>query len=284
MSDFLKQLAIEQKRSGLSRRLEANVISPPDSLSFAELMQLVKEKNLTPFDVKTIDLSTAKTIPTQMFGAGTFLYALDATDEASNIQVKFSNANADNVQFTKNYGLEVPHSAIYMTWEAQAGKSITVMQAVVAQVTRIHDHRKISTISAIDEVTSIPNLNILDDDASEVHASATSKDTAGTATLHTVTTGKVLKVSSSYCGYRGGGDAGFSRIFVTDDSDVFQYDIIRAYSQASGQPQNNSINHLPYIEVPAGYKVKLNKRLVTSDADQTGGDAVGGFHGFEVTA
>lgn len=96
----------------------------------------------------------------------------------------------------------------------------------------------------------------------------------GLQVVHTVTSGKTFYLSTAYgANYNTSGGAGYVQILVTDDEDATQYLLLRLRLAADGSI-SETMSFLPPLEIPAGYKIKIN-----SDAANVAGYAL--IHGYE---
>ena len=60
--------------------------------------------------------------------AGNFIYAIDGTDSIANVDVRFSrnDADVDAYNLVKSLGVTHPFDKLYLSWSAQASKTLTL--------------------------------------------------------------------------------------------------------------------------------------------------------------
>lgn len=270
--DFLDKLAESQNDPGLSKSLENQIIVPPNTLDFVQLMQLVKDKNLAPFRTITLDLSVAQSTPKQIAGSGAAFYVSSATDDTATVTLIFSNQNSDSISVNRDYGIDLPFSALYATWSAQAGKTMTIMIIPVSQLVNVRNNKKVSSLSTIDDLRGFSILPAL---GTQVNASGSVIASAVDNDFYTVTAGKTLIVSDFFGAL---GDATASTVVglaVKNGAGTIQYylrawigGLISGMSYSQGNPSK-------YLAIPATYKISIVR-------NGSSGNGFGSISGYEV--
>lgn len=77
----------------------------------------------------TLDLSTARS-EVEVPLSGNYLVVFEATDFSSNVKVRFNESYMDALTLTKSRGLRIPFYRVFISNEAQAGKSVTLIFGV----------------------------------------------------------------------------------------------------------------------------------------------------------
>ncbi|MBV6514062.1 MAG: hypothetical protein FMNOHCHN_03652 [Ignavibacteriaceae bacterium] len=287
VNSFADRLAQAQQKPGIISRLEPEIITPPNTLSFAELMQLVKEKKLVVLDPLVIDLSTAQNTPKQIFGAGLGIYVLTASDDTASINLRFNSETDAPAPFVKDYGIMAPFSGVFATWSAQAGKTITLIRIPASELVKVLDNRKVSAISSITlvgQVTTIPGLNALPSGATVVSGRHLSDTGAGSTDVYTVTAGKTLHILCAGVSQGSNNLSQLSELIHADAGGTLVKPLVMTgFNTVNGTVQAGTFLSFPGVKptIPAGEKVRFRKRT-TADADGTSPTSLAWFVGYEV--
>lgn len=94
--------------------------------NFEDLLAWVKNNRLASIETISIDLSTART-DRLLEVAGLVVYASEATDSTTSLQVRHNEISSGLITLTKGYGPVFPFYRLYLTNTAQAGKTITLI-------------------------------------------------------------------------------------------------------------------------------------------------------------
>jgi hypothetical protein len=101
-----------------------------------------------------IDLSTARKNHVLAL-TGTYFKVIEATDINANIQVKFNSTDADALTFRKRTGVIMPFVMLYISNEAQAGKTVTYLVGLEGAPLELFDESAVIDIQSIaDPVTT----------------------------------------------------------------------------------------------------------------------------------
>ena len=103
-----------------------------ENLTFEQAVSRIRKERLTMFRVQPFLLDTAQT-NFKFAMAGNFLYALETTDANVSINVRVNNLSEQTFTLRQGLGCVTPFQDLYFTWEAQAGKSITLVIGVEAK-------------------------------------------------------------------------------------------------------------------------------------------------------
>ena len=123
------------------------------ALQFEEIIQKVrKRESFTPvYKVIVLNLATATTEEVVNI-AGGYFQIIDATDTLANIQIKFNENSHDQITLRKGDAVITPFYKTFLSWSAQAGKTITVAISADFDLWRID--RSAQVISTIDTITN----------------------------------------------------------------------------------------------------------------------------------
>lgn len=290
MNEFTSLLTAQQKSLN-------ELHSKIDSMGIRRLSNLTQEKLIEEsvrhhnglYKVIDILLTTAQSQPKQYdFRGGVIAFEFYNSDGTRNltasVSVKFNGSQNDAISFGYGDYLVHPFHQLFVSWSAQSG--VTARLIIGYEFDNIFRLQRntnaniatISTVSAITGLTAIPS------GASPVSAKGYSiAGGAALTTLYTVTAGKTLHITNTHQGSFPQSYQTENALIVTDASDVLQYVISNQFSYSSGAPQTNANQaYLPHIEVPAGYKIKLRKRRLDTDADSTDPYCYASFKGYEI--
>lgn len=85
----------------------------------------LRAQRYKPYETRIIDLSTARD-KVEMIITGNYIYALEATDGDTSINVAFNESNHKFIKIKKGRGIRSPYYRLWLTHEAQVGKTITL--------------------------------------------------------------------------------------------------------------------------------------------------------------
>ena len=87
---------------------------------------------------------------------GNFLYVVEATDTSANIQVQFNRqaAEAPSLTISKSFGYVHPFTKLYFSWDAQTGKTATVIVGSFAkEIMDVVDNRsQVDLVATLEEI------------------------------------------------------------------------------------------------------------------------------------
>lgn len=93
--------------------------------------QALREVQARPqiYKTLTLDLSTARS-EIEVPVSGNYLVAYDSSDFSANVNIRFNESYMDALTITKSRGLRIPFYRVFISNEAQAGKTITLIFGV----------------------------------------------------------------------------------------------------------------------------------------------------------
>lgn len=89
----------------------------------------LRSKRIKNYDTITIALDVAETDKEFVY-TGNYIYIAEATDIDVNIDVKFCEQSRANINLVHGRAVRTPFYRLYLSWSAQAGKSITLAVGV----------------------------------------------------------------------------------------------------------------------------------------------------------
>jgi hypothetical protein len=229
-----------------------------------EAISLFKEGKRKIFEVVTLALDTA-TVARYVANAGNFIYVLNATDTNVSVNVQLTQNNNRSMEIlplVKCLGYKCPFEGLYLSWSAQAGKTITLLiGSLGGKMLDVIDNR-LSTelLSAVDGLEN--NTRGLNGNTGTQVNKRSSVTGNSTGVIHTVTAGKNLFLTSCELNFTStvvtiSTSSGY--LTVTDGSDV-QFFYLSEILNQIGMPigmYSKVRSFSPPIIIPAGYKVKV---------------------------
>ncbi|OGW22902.1 MAG: hypothetical protein A2X55_07760 [Nitrospirae bacterium GWB2_47_37] len=212
---------------------------------------------------------------------GGFIYVKDASDANVKVAVRPDSKSNDLVYLKKQFGVVVEFRKLYITADAQSGKTVEIVIANSYDTFRIFEQAQtpdIATVGSITDPVTIQNPTIADilkiggttqtgydllgqmqkycdpSHGTEIAKSASIIQAVATSIIHTVTAGKVLVLEAATINFYGTG-ASFS-LHVRNESDVVQYAIFEGATEGANFFSGN-------ILIPAGYDICLNNTSAT---------------------
>lgn len=212
---------------------------------------------------------------------GGYIYMKEATDLGVKIAVRPDSKTNDAIYLRKQFGIVVEFKKLYITADAQAGKTVEIIVTNSYDTFRIFEQAQVQDINSVASITNpvtIQNPTIADilkiggttqtgwdfqklqkNLDAEYGSQITKFNVVSTGVdiiIHTVTAGKTfmlenvgMQISNQSGGYATGG------IYIRDTSDVliyrlFYFDLPNAQSLS----EDKSVN----IIIPAGYDIILS--------------------------
>jgi hypothetical protein len=110
-------------------------------LSQEEVLKLVEAGDIAEPVILSIPLDNALTEKLYEI-TGNFIGIVEATDVNTNVKIRFNRVNTEQVTFTKGLSFIRPFKRIFLTCDAQAGKSINILISSFApEIFQIIDNR-----------------------------------------------------------------------------------------------------------------------------------------------
>lgn len=126
------------------------------SQNFEDIIQKVRKRESFAPVYKTIVLNLATATAEEVVNiAGGYFQVIDATDTLANIQIKFNENSHDQITLRKGDAVITPFYKTFISWAAQAGKTVTIAISADFDLWRID--RSAQIISTIDSVATITN-------------------------------------------------------------------------------------------------------------------------------
>lgn len=119
------------------------------NLSLEQLFKLADSGNLIEPIKLTLPLDTAFDNK-QLSLAGNYVGVVEATDTSTNINIGFNRSEVEKINFTKGLAIICPFDRLFITSDAQASKSITLLISSFApQLFQVLDNRSEATQTTI---------------------------------------------------------------------------------------------------------------------------------------
>lgn len=232
------------------------------------------------YNVLNYDLTNGLNEEVQVPGG--FIYMKDATDLAVKIAVRPDSKTNDAVYLKKQFGIVVEFKKLYITADAQAGKTVEIIITNSYDTFRIFEQAQVQDINSVAAITNpvtIVNPTIadilkiggtaqtgwdlqklqknLDAEYGTLVAKSTSiSGLATTIVIHTVSVGKKFLLQH-YNHYHNNGTNTLSQLFIRDVADT----IIYSLSDQSGF--NHFISGNCNIVIPEGYDICVSSNTAT---------------------
>lgn len=255
-----EQILENLKGEGLSKSVMTIPILSLAGLSIKELLALSSEMGRLDSST-TRDLTTAQSIPVEIFGKGTKIMASDATDEDTEVSVIFDKPNNPEHKLKGDQEITTPFERVFVKWSAQSGKSITLTRVLLSDLFQRGDRRKLTSIDEISSIGSISGdiagVTALPSDGTLVYADGIVTSTSTAAIIYTVPANKVLKLfAAQFGGQVAGAAVNPVGIFVRNASDVEVAFLIAHNTSPGTTNYPNYAQSFPFpIIIPAGYDV-----------------------------
>lgn len=240
-------------------------------IDFEEL----KSQRIQVYKTLTIDLSQSRWAEERTI-TGTYVYILESTDMNANLDIQFNEIFRSKINFTKGRGIRCPFYRIYISNEAQAGKTITLAIGIESPTFEIFDKGKALGITGTVDVNQVGGIADLPAGATQIVESEFRivSSQPETHIFHTVSAGKTFHLCSANMTVMNSSGAAHARMDIRDASDVVKYCLINIFFPASGTKHETWQGFTP-LKIPEAYDIILYCT--------TNGDNVHGFiHGYEV--
>jgi len=106
----------------------------------------LRAQRVKVYDTLTIDLATVRA-DQEMIISGNYIYALEATDITTTLQVKLNEIPRSLISLYKGRGVRAPFYRLYLTNAAQAGKTITLAIGIESDTFEVFDVGKALELS-----------------------------------------------------------------------------------------------------------------------------------------
>jgi hypothetical protein len=110
--------------------------------------QDLKQQRPKTYAIVVLDLSVTRSDYILPF-TGTYVKAIEATDQDANIDIVLNEAPNDTINVTKGRALRTPFYRIYITNAAQAGKTLTLGIGVESATFRVEDEGVVNISGSI---------------------------------------------------------------------------------------------------------------------------------------
>lgn len=270
-------------------------------INFEEL----RAQRVQVYNTVVIDLTDARSNQERVF-TGTYVYALEGTDVDANLNIKFNELFRNDINLVKGRGVRCPFYRFYLSHEAQAGKSLTLVIGIESADFEIFDVGKALGITGTVNVAQTATVNVAQTATVQVAQTGTvqvaqtgtvdvaqtgivqvspkrpvgssqvqkSEVTVATVVMHTVTAGKTLYITAcNLSQYNASVSPDLVQMFITDAADAVKYRIFY-WTGIVGEAAMMSHSFSMPLEVQEGYKVKIS--------GTTDNYARGFFCGYEV--
>jgi hypothetical protein len=247
------------------------------NLSLEEVIQEIKKNNIAEPTVLTYSLDTAannKQVPIM----GNFIGIIAASDMNTNVQIRFNRIDGNAITFSQGLYIIRPYDQIFLTWSAQANKTISIICTPLApELFQILDNRSeqlqtsylasiAARVSGSDSLVLYTLLSSLlrslsGDTGTQINKYNSAENE--TKILHTVTAGKNLFLSAVSMNTYVDGTLGANQacyLFVRNGSDTLVYTLTQqnfANGLGIGTHPAGPRQFIPPIKIPAEYDVCL---------------------------
>lgn len=215
---------------------------------------------------------------------GGFIYLKDATDLSVKIAVRPDSKANDAVYLKKQFGIVVEFKRLYITADAQPGKTVEIIITNSYDTFRIFEQAQMQDINSVASITNpvtIQNPTIADilkiggttqtgwdlqklqknlDAEYGTQIAKSNSANNSTVVLHTVTAGKTMLLEQAHCNaYNASGTGGTVSLGVRDGADVVLYTplclMLRTVTDLSETMSTNII-------IPAGYDIVVQSNAL----------------------
>jgi hypothetical protein len=101
------------------------------SNNFAQTIQNMRKNRLNILRTYKYELDTAVSNKEISF-SGNICYAVNSSSSTSKVLIRFNQMGEQAIEFTQGFGLITPFDKLYISWDAQAGETITLLIGVEA--------------------------------------------------------------------------------------------------------------------------------------------------------
>lgn len=216
--------------------------------SLKQYLDDLKGKRVKYYTVLNYTLDVARSNES-IFIAGSYVYVLNLDGTA---KIKLNEISGDDIDLFKYRQIASPFYRIFLTHTAQATKVLSLAIGVSSEVFSLQDFQSPDMGAIASDISDLKKTDAYN------YGTQVSKSNIAinvTVIIHTVTTGKTLILEHYNIQAAFTTGAQLAGLFVTDASDVTQYNLAQIPNDAGtwGYGSQSQI----VLSIPEGYKIKL---------------------------